>query len=553
MASPRLRATSLVEIAAVLVVAVGMGGFLWRIGGQVAGTDTLLYLDVALQRQASTYILNRYVHVFLLSLFSALAATPLAGMRLYSGIIGGLCVALVYVCGRFLRSTSGPWNGVLAVASLLGVVTVLDLFTGPQVDTTAMMMGLIFTAVYVFSARSQHRRRVLIALLGAILVLSFKTKETSLAAVIVLPGLGMEREEPFGWRKLWRNLGYLGMGMLGGLTAIAVANALILGDPLFGLRPSEYLELSKIAQGAFVLLPAPGNWFARYVFPAAGTIFLMYLISGLVAKDRGQESIRLLWLLPLAQIVFLTLTMIWSTWGVAPRYFGFSLGVLCALAGQLVWPLSLRRPFEKTVLAYLALPAAVLGVFGLLGIFLRPVVAFPTYYDSVLGPIALAILLGLLFIEGSGSPRIQPALLLCALVLTVYPARVVVGGAEKDNPPNDRFEPLIVFQPQIESASMVPAFVSLATAERLQVKDRNEVSAIFNIFFDARTNRTDFVMSGADRTLRRSMAERAYRLVWLTGEEWDALRSSQEDGPGWIVAYDVLLEPLGRTVLLRLR
>jgi hypothetical protein len=542
-----------VEIAAVIVVAVGIGGFLWKVGGQVGGTDTLLYLDVALQRQASTYILNRYVHVFLLSLFSALAATPLAGMRLYSGIVGGLCVALVYVCGRFLRSTSGPWNGVLALASLLSVVTVLDLFTGPQVDTTAMMMGLIFAAVYAFSARSQHTRRVLIALLGAILVLSFKTKETSLAAVIVLPGLGMEREAPFGWRKLWKNLGYLGMGMLGGLTAIAVANALILGDPLFGLRLSEYLELSKIAQGAFVLLPAPGNWFARYVFPAAGTIFVMYLISGLVAKQRGEDAIRLLWLLPLAQIVFLTLTMIWSTWGVAPRYFGFSLGVLCALAGQLVGPVSLRRPFEKTTLAVLALPAAVLGVFGMLGVFLRPVIAFPTYHDTVLGPIAMAIMLGLLFLEGSGSPRIQPALLLCALVLTVYPARVVVGGAEKDNRPNDRFEPLVVFQSQIESASMVPAFVSLATAERLQVKDRNEVSAIFNIFFDARTRRTDFAMAGADQALLRAMGVRAYRLVLLTGEDWDAIRSGEEADLGWTEAYDVIVEPLGRYILLRLR
>jgi hypothetical protein len=236
-----------------------------------------------------------------------------------------------------------------------------------------------------------------------------------------------------------------------------------------------------------------------------------------------------------------------------PRYFGFSLGILSILAGQVIGPHSAWKPSGRVSAAYLALATAVVGGLGLLGLLLRPSVVFPAYYGAVLGPIVLALMLGLLFVEGPISRRIQPAVLLCALVLTVYPARVSLGDEEKNLkvfPPNSRFAPLVAAQPYVKADNLASVFVSRAIADRLRVKDRNEVSAIFNLFFDARTKGDDFEFVEPDRALRQSMMDERYHLVLLTADDWDAIRVGDDDTPGWRGGYEVFVDPSSRFVVL---
>ena len=110
-----------IELALVLLAAGLLAVYGFIHGGQIAGTDTLYYLDTALKGSSEPFILNRYTHVFLLTLFTTVAGSPLAGMQVYSAAAFASGFLLVYSCARYLTSNSGPANGTIAVGLFFGL------------------------------------------------------------------------------------------------------------------------------------------------------------------------------------------------------------------------------------------------------------------------------------------------------------------------------------------------------------------------------------------------------------------------------------------------
>ncbi len=549
-----LRGTEIIALGLVAAAAAVLG---WNHGGQIDGTDVLLYLDAAQRGSADVFILNRYVHVYLHTLFNALAPTPLAGARLFSAYLAAACVVLVYLCARALTPRSTPLNGVIAVGAILSLPLTLGLLAAPQVDSTLMIVMLLTTLLFIISARHGHERAGWIVGLGAALFLGMKTKETALAALVILPGLGMDLGGHFEIRRLMRNTGRLGFGLVAAGTGLMLVNTVVIGDPLFGFRPAEFVALARIAEDAFVLRPAGGDWLSGAVLASGTTVFILYILAGMRRKASYLGGVRLVWLIPLALLCILTFTLIRSTWGPGGRYIAPGLALMCVLAGNVVDGRLGTRMLRGLHWSGPLIAAAIVGGTVLIGLSLRGQWPFPEFYASIVWPIVFAALLGAFFALDPSSRTVQLAVGTCALILTIYPARVTVLKLVRTSPlerTNTRFDPLQSFETRFDRGDVGRLFTTPRVAERLRIgPNRNELAMVVNVVLDSGASPESLTVGDPDAKLRAAMAAEQYDFVLLTRDDWDTVRVADEDTPGWRDGYTLTEEPTGRYFLLELR
>jgi 4-amino-4-deoxy-L-arabinose transferase-like glycosyltransferase len=542
------------------LVALGLGlatRFGWMNGGQIEGTDVLLYMDAAQHGDAHIYILNRYVHVYLHTLFNALAPNPLVGARLLSAFLTGGCVLLVYLCARNLTPRSTPLNGAIAVGAFLSVPLTVHLLMAPQVDSTLMLMSLLIVVLYIWSARNGHARAAPILALGAAIFFGLKTKETALAMVVLVPGLGMGVEGLRATRALMRRVRYLAAGFLAGGVAFLLLNGIILGDPLFGFRPSEFFALGRIASSVFVLHPGGGDWISGAVLASASTVFILYVAAGLRGRSPMENGVWLVWLVPLSILCLMTFTLVKSTWGVSPRYFAPGIGVMCALAGHVVDGRMGRSFARDHRLVAALLAGAVVGGTVLVGLSLRSQWPFPDYFASILAPVTLAGLLGMLFVSQQDSRSVQLTATLFALMLTLYPARqnlLDVARTPAEYRPNIRFHTFEAFQAVLPDRELGKLFITPSIADLLKIgMDRNELFMLTNVYFGSDSRLEDVAIGQPNQALRLSMADAQYDHVILSRDDWDTVRTADEDVPGWRDRYEVLQDFAWGLYMLDLR
>jgi len=230
----------------VAIIAAGMlGRYCYVHGGQIYGTDTLMYIDTGLLGIADPFVLNRYTHIFILRFFTYFASTPLEGIRFYSAFIAFSCALLVYYSARILSKKSSPINGIIAVGLFLGIPAILERIIAPLVDTTAMLMMLSLTAIYLQSARKNHSNIWLLVLFGAFFLMSLRTKEVAIVAAILVLGFGLMENKSINSRMLIKNSLYVAVGMVIAVFLNIAINAIVLDTPFFGFRPADinaYIE-----------------------------------------------------------------------------------------------------------------------------------------------------------------------------------------------------------------------------------------------------------------------------------------------------------------------
>ena len=544
-----------VEWVAVFVAASLIGLYAYLYGGQLGGSDMLLYLDAGLRGYGELAILNRYTHVFLLALIDGFSPNPLEGLRLFSLFSSALTVILVYYIGRRVTPKSSPVNGVVAVLLILSLQLPLALLLQPGVDTTAMLIVLLFSATYVRWDSSQSNPRWLVLLLGFLFFLALKTKETTIVLAITLPGLiflrGRSSSEPPRILNIW----YFAIGIVAALILLIVGNTIVLNAPLFGLRPSEFLEFAQAYSSGTSLRPAPGDIFRSFILTDLALPFLLFVASGLMRRSELSSALRILWLVPLALSMFLTLSMVQSTWGVVPRFFLPGIALMCALAGQVVsirWPEGKER---KLAIGYLLSTGIVLLSVGLLGLSLRSQWPFPDYFFNIFAPIVLAVLIGLLILNPGDSVVGYPVLL-CILALTVYPIRLQLPEIARTPSlelPNARFDSFAAFDSQITPTQDMTLLVSASMLRALSISNnREELSALFNVYFDATTDRDNFKILDRGVEFVQLLVHDEFGLVLISSHDWDWLRESPNDRPEWRDRYQPIEEDSGRFILLKL-
>lgn len=539
-------------LSAALVAGAWFG---FRYGGQVFGTDTLMYLDRALRGVPDPFILNRYSHVFLLAILNALGGTALGGMRLLSAIAFVASILLVYLIASRLSDRSTPLNGAFAAFLLVGTPLIVERMIAPLVDTTAMLMMLAITGLYVYSVRQDHSRRWAVFALGLCLFAGFRTKETLASASVLIVGLGLNSEGDFSAVRLRGGLKYLSLGALAGAVVNVCANSLVLHSPLFGFRPGDIATYRELWADTIATVESTGQTFGPFVLGEHGLVFLLFAFAGVTAIRQTDYRLRLVWLVPLALLAIIILFSPRAGWVITPRGYLPGLGVMCVLASQVIGLDGLSRWRQSTAATVGLGFTGILAVLAALRLTAESEMSFQATFEAALLPIVLLGGLGavILTVEASSRRGFAAVVLLpLAMMSAALTVRQIVVYPESVNF-NSRFLPLGAFGGQIDRAGALAIHVSSDILPVMGIdENRDELAALVNAGLNSTTLRTDYSIGDIDESLLADLEQRLHTYVLVTAEEWDWMRTAPQDRPEWRSHYTASTDPTGRFVLLRL-
>ncbi len=538
----------------------------FALGGPVS-TDVIWYTNVGLNGIKDPFILNRYFDVFLQAVFLKLAASPLAGIQQYWSFLITMTCGLVYLAARSFSKRSWALHGLLAVGILLSIGSLADTAGLPLVDMAAMMMVALLVALLVVSARRDHRSVSLLIALGFVFFLAFKTKESTLPAGLVLFGLGMSSAKPFDWRLLLKRLGYVLMGILLGMIFLIALNAIILHDPLFGFRPADIQAfIRSYVSNTINARKTPGsdNWYTAYLFTGLLVPFILYLVSAAKAarEDDTYPGSRLVWLVPLAVIVFITATVN-SQWGFEPRYIYTAIPLICLLAPQFL-DMNLARAssnIERLRPLIILFGGLVIILLARLAIrFLLPGLVWDlgSFLEIIFIPILLSTILALSIYWKS--PSLAGSMLITVLIIGIITipmadnAKIVFIKRPNQVASQKLFYPFSALQDRIHYSPSMRMYVSLDTWNEVDmsgfVKDRTELSSLFNLYFSANSDKTNFTLSIQQVNIPSDLLSASYDYALLSHAEWKTITRTGDLVSQLKQDYQVYLDEKNMVVLL---
>lgn len=542
------------EILAVVLGAGMIASFSHTHGGQILGTDTLLYLDTGLRGLENTFVLNRYTHILIIRFFSFIGTSPIEGFRAFSGFLAFISTVLVYYSARSFSKDSSPVNGVIAVGFLLSIPAILDRIIAPIVDTTVMIMMLTMVAIYIKSARNDHEKPWLLVLFGAIFFMALRTKEVTIVAAILIMGFGFVSDKPFSLSLIMKNLRYVIGGMAVAALIYMVINWIVLGSPLFGFRFADIISYRDQWSRTIGSADKGGATFTGLLLTSTGFIFVLYVSAGLLARKRIPWNLRLIWIIPLALITMLILFSTRKMWVIVPRGFTAGIVLICVLGSQVIRIDSLKKSRRTSIVV--ATLATLFGV-GLLvyfGIATNGSLPYEVYFNAVFVPIAFSIIVSILFLAREG-PFSELAIIFLLLTTSLYQIRLNILDISTNSEvsrQNARFQPLLAFEKEISKVDDLNMYVSKTILPSLVIKENlDEISMLVNVALDLRTDRTDYELGFPDEGLIRGLEGGEYSLVLITSSEWDWLRAAPQDRPEWRNKYFAETEPNNRYILLQ--
>ena len=558
-----------VGVAALVSIAISILFGVFAQGG-ANSSDITLYLNLGMNGIKMPFVLNRYFHIFLQQIFVALAPSPLAGYHAFWGFIVGMTVFLIYISARKALKSSNVFHGILAVLFFFSMTPLAETAGVIVVDMTAMMMVAALFAIYVFSLDKEHKNHFLVAALGFVLYLAFKTKETTLPAAVLLFGLAWVGDERLDWRGFAKNLLWVGVGVLSSVVFFAILSGFILGDPLFGLRISEWQEFT----GTYAVYSSrvldtlnaleDGNtddWYQGYWFAFTLLPFVLYLISGALVGRKTTIPRKMMWVVPLAFVVLMILS-INNRLGYELRFGLPILSVLCALAPQFI-TIDLPDDGAKKVRFLLLLFAGLVAAFGIRLMMQVLIPAQNWDLGSVVNLVYYPLLLTLLFFsifffQGNRIWGLANFLIILSLLISpifsnyrlMFVSRPNQAAFQEVIRPLAEFGEVIEFFPEMQFYATDSAFTK--TNLRM-VKDEVELFNLFNVYFDASSTRDNFVYVETPRDVYTDLVDGQYDFALMGAEHWDNVVRYSENLDFVLDRYQVHTGASGLFVLLTLQ
>ena len=532
--------------------------------GGVLGTDIVLYINLGLNGIKDPSVLHRYFHILFEGLFLKIAPTPLLGAQMYWAFLVTATCLLIYLCGRSFSKSSRPLHGILAVITFLAIEEIADTNGTPGVDLTAMFVVMLLLLVYLSSARSQHRSKWLLVLMGFLFYMAFKTKETTIIAGILIIGLGFTEENKFNWGALKKNLLYFLGGMFAGLAVFAFWTWVVLDDPFFGLRPSEWM--GYITSHTDSPVGPEGqkgldNWFTGFFFTSLLLPFILYIISG-VKSGALSYTRRLVWLVPLMLILFVSVS-IGNKWGLQARFIFPVLPIICILWPQ---PLFLSIPDERRsqIISFLY---ACCGVILFAGVrLLMPMILPKLGWDTVLFinlvfyPFLLVNILILYFLWDKLGFKVSITISLLVVAVLIFPLtrniKTVFILNEQQQASGVVFYPFSAFSSQIKFAPGMRMYISDDTWSALgnpwNVKNRVEILSTFNTYFGTNASRENFTYGDINQEKAVEILTSGYGYIIGNQEDWQQIISNPDAQSILTNHYDVYFESKNILFLLKI-
>ena len=546
-------------ILAVLIF-IGLFAFFSVYAAGPMGSDELLHADIGLRGYGNYIVMNRYTHIYLEAFFMAITSTPLAGIRIFWSFVMSVSAVAVFLLGRYLRKENNIWHGTIALLIFLGSNIFYAHFGIPFVDMTAMMMVLIYILVFIYFIRKNDAKWVII-LLGAVFFWAFKAKEFAVILLLTLPVLGFDSSNAFSWRKALTGLGYFALGVLAGSAVFILVNAIVLDDPLFGFRISDWVQFGATLASFTSIKPDPESYLQKLIWPVYFLSFTLYLLS--FAKRQSKLSIRekVIWLMPLVYLVMMTLLMIRSGWRTDERYLYPAIGLVVALAPQF-FDFKLPNGKKETLIYLVGVIVGVAVIFivrfllaqasVLLGMTLSEIVL-----NYAIDLFFLALLIAMLTIPEK-TPLVS-VLMVVLIGLNVFfsLSMNLKAALRRDNwnDVNNRFAALVVPQGTLNLCPETTIEISPEMLEWMNIHpDPYEAAGMLNIFYDTRLPIGAFSFIAEDEPSEDTLQRSSVDYVLMTINEWDNILEAHPDlsfDPYQLVSEDnhwlVVLENTTRT------
>ncbi|MFW5713075.1 MAG: hypothetical protein ACOCYU_00205 [Brevefilum sp.] len=533
-------------------------------------SDLTYYMNIGLNGLKETFVLNRYFHIFLQQIFIELASYPMEGYHMFWGFLMGLNTFMIFISARKALVKSNFLHGILAVLIFFSISIIGDISGVIVVDLTAMTMMTALLTVYILSANKEHANPWIIGSFGVLLFLAFKTKETTLPAWVLLIGMGWIDKESFKIKNFLKNMIWVAGGVLVGAVIFAILNWIFLEDPLFGFRPREWREFSQTyvsySSNVLATLNALGdgnldNWYEGYWFEYTLMPFLFFLIGGVKLGRKVSIPRKVLWLVPLALIVFLIIS-INNRIGYLPRFGMPVLGILSILAPQFI---DLRIPESKAARKkFFAFLAAGLALVVGIRLVMQLVIPAQNYHlgsvvTLVYYPLLITLLLASLFMfRDNALWNLINFLILFSLVISPISSNYRLMFVQRPNQDIyeqvvfvfSEYEDIIDYEPDMRFYAVDTVF----TKSVLRIgKNIDELVALFNVYFDARATRENFVYAEEPQDVADDILAEEYDYVLMASENWRAVKRNGEKLNQVLERYQPHENSTGIFVMLTLR
>jgi hypothetical protein len=497
--------------------------------------EELTYLEAAIQRIASPHIINRYFHIYLFLPFLEILGNPLLAVKFFWGFLVSATGLFVYISARLMSRAVLP--GFVALMLFFSQVEIFRYPGAAWAEFSLMLLITISIAIYLFVPRSTKCLRLLFALLGFLFYLAIRTKETGLPFAVLILGLGWYQGDQYNLKLLIKEFKWVLAGIAAGVILMITLDYLFLGDALFAFRLQNVKEYLKF--NLFSLVEAENyNLFFMHIDKLdMYNIFLLFFVSGFLLWDKQSKYEKTLYLVPLFTVVFLIFSLLRGPGIIQSRYLIPVLPLLCILASM---PFKLERqekPGRRTLALIIFLLTAVLIYYSL-----DFVIAFSekyyihkwyegNYYFVFIHPIALCILLGILFFIRKFNSISIIVPLLC-LVFISFPSLQDNFSHLNDKwaagETHRHFYPFIVYSEDIQhTPEMVMGISDNLPGEDTSIPafsmlddNPSTVSKMFNVFFQENSTPEQFIRAGIGDLIGRIDT---YTYVILTYEDWNRL------------------------------
>jgi hypothetical protein len=413
-----------------------------------------------------------------------------------------------------------------------------------------------------------HESKVLMVILGFILFLAFKTKETTLPIGILLIGLSIDDNNTINWKTFIRRLGYVFIGVCVSVVFFAILSWIFLGDPLFGLRLNEFIKfMNTYIPGTLQdqKYSGSGNWFASHMFDKLWIPFTLYLISG--AKPAFGSNINrgilLIWLVPLLAVMVVIMS-VGNLYGYQQRFVYPAIPVICFLGPQFL-NLDIRSVHDRRK------RSAAIAVFivGLVTMIVIRIIMRQTFQykgwdvaifmSAVFVPLVFSIILALVFLWRRVPLAISYLISVLIIAIAIIPIshnikQIVIAQPNRIFSEN-LFYPFSVFSDQIQFDSDMEFYISQDVWREMEtsyfLKDRIEISSLFNVFFDASSTKQNFIIPEESPDIPDDLLNSDLTHVLLSANDWWAISAKPEIRDQLEQKYVLFFDNKGLLVLLK--
>jgi hypothetical protein len=494
--------------------------------------EELTYLETAIQRTADPHMLNRYFHIYLLMPFLELWRDPLLAVKIFWGFLVSATGLFVYINARLLSRSI--LSGIIALGLFFSQ---WEIFRFPGVawpEFSLMLFAVLIVTIYVLIPRTNQYRTLLLVVLGALLYLAFRTKEAGLSFAVVILGLGWVQGSQYDLKELLKAIKWIVAGAAISAILMIALDHFLMGDALFAFRPQnikDYLKFNLIS----VVAVENYNLFLMYIDKLdMYNVLLLYFVSGFLLWDERSNYKKTLYLVPLAMIVVLVVSLLRGPGIMQSRYLIPLLPLLCILASLPFKVDGGEKPGKKMMALMILLLSAALIYYTLdivnaaLGKFYIHKWVEGNYFFTFVHPIALCVLLGILFFVRKFNSISIIIPLLC-LIFISYPSLqnnfTHLNNKWAAGETRRHFYPFILFSDEISyspdmlmgiSTNLPGGDASIPTFSMLDM-DPSSVSRMFNVFFRQRSVPEQFDHAGAV-DLVSGLDD--YTYVIMTYEDW---------------------------------